>query len=48
MKEKKNDHFSAEAYQLRRIADELTNIYAVLKSVVNYCFVIFISLPADY
>jgi hypothetical protein len=47
IKEEKNDNFLIEIYQLRRIIDELTDIYAVLKNVVNYYFVISILLPAD-
>jgi hypothetical protein len=44
----KDDNFSAKAYQLRRITDKLTDICVVLKSVVNYYFVIPILLPANY
>jgi hypothetical protein len=47
MKKEKNNNFSTETYQLRRITDKLTDIYAVLKNVVNYYFIISISLPAD-
>jgi hypothetical protein len=48
IRKEKDDNFSAKAYQLRRITDKLTNICAVLKNIVNYYFVISISLPADY
>jgi hypothetical protein len=48
MKKEKNDNFSAKIYQLQRIIDKLINIYAVLKNIVNYYFIISILLPADY
>jgi hypothetical protein len=48
MKKRKDDNFSAEAYQLRRIIDKLTDTCDVLKNIVNYYFVISISLSADY
>jgi hypothetical protein len=47
IREEKDNNFSTEIYQLRHIIDKLTNIYAVLKSVVNYYFIISILLPAD-
>jgi hypothetical protein len=47
IKKGKNDNFSIEAYQLRRITDKLIDICVVLKSVVNYYFVISILLPTD-
>jgi hypothetical protein len=48
IKKGKDDNFSAEAYQLRRIIDKLIDIYVILKNIVNYYFVISILLPADY
>jgi hypothetical protein len=48
MRKGKSGSFSAKAYQLRRIADKLIDICAVLKNVVNYYFVISILLSADY
>jgi hypothetical protein len=47
IKKGKSDNFSTEIYQLRRIIDELTDICIVLKNIVNYYFIISISLPAD-
>jgi hypothetical protein len=47
IKKKKDGNFLAKIYQLRRIADELIDIYAVLKNIVSYYFVISILLPAD-
>jgi hypothetical protein len=47
IKKGKDGNFSAEIYQLRRIIDKLTDICAVLKNIVNYCFVISFLLPAD-
>jgi hypothetical protein len=35
-KKKKKNNLSTKIYQLRRIVDKLIDIYAVLKSVVNY------------
>jgi hypothetical protein len=48
IKKRKNNNFSAEIYQLRRITNKLTDIYAVLKNIVNYYFIISILLSADY
>ena len=48
IREEKDDNFSAEIYQLRRIINELIDICAVLKNIVNYYFIISILLPADY
>jgi hypothetical protein len=48
MREGKSGNFLVEAYQLRRIIDELTDICVVLKSVVSYYFIISILLSADY
>jgi hypothetical protein len=48
MREEKDDNFSAEIYQLRRIINKLIKICAVLKNIVNYYFVISILLSADY
>jgi hypothetical protein len=48
IKKEKNNNFSTEIYQLRRIIDKLINICAVLKNIVNYYFIISILLPADY
>jgi hypothetical protein len=48
IRKRKDDSFSAETYRLRRIADKLTDICAILKNIVNHYFVISILLPADY
>jgi hypothetical protein len=47
IRKRKNSNFLIKIYQLRRIINKLTDICAVLKSVVSYYFVISILLPAD-
>jgi hypothetical protein len=48
IRKEKDNNFSAEIYQLRRITDKLIDICVILKNVVNYYFVISILLPINY
>jgi hypothetical protein len=46
-KMEKNDNLLFKAFQIKRIADELTNICIVIKNVVNFFFLISLLLFAD-